>query len=277
MNNIQYFMKSIPENIFFKDTNCRYIYASEICEKLNKQGENWTIIGKTDLEVQLFPELGRQYYEEDKKLIRDGGSMCYTSVFPMEDQDYYYEVKKTAVKDDHGKIIGIVGVVNDVTELMQMRKIMDDYYMTDPVTRLYNKKYLEAWQKVEIPVFPLSLIVCDCNSLKYINDTYGHEYGNQLLESVGKLFHEYLSDDCISIREGGDEFLIICNNTDEEEAQKIIEKLSDEAKNIFIKDRQLSIAYGAVTVFNSDYDFDACHKVADGKMYAMKQQMKKCM
>lgn len=67
----------------------------------------------------------------------------------MEDKDYYYEIKKQAVADDNGNIIGIVGIVTDVTELITMRNKMEEYYMTDPLTGLYSRKYLEAW-KIEL-------------------------------------------------------------------------------------------------------------------------------
>ena len=60
------FMKNAPANIFFKDTECKYLFASEICS-LVYADEEGGITGKTDLEIQSIPELGRFYYEDDKK------------------------------------------------------------------------------------------------------------------------------------------------------------------------------------------------------------------
>ena len=65
------FMHSAPVNIFFKDTECRYCFASEICD-LVSVGENGSIVGKTDLEIQKFPEMGKMYYEDDKKILATG-------------------------------------------------------------------------------------------------------------------------------------------------------------------------------------------------------------
>lgn len=65
------FMYSAPVNIFFKDTECRYCFASESCD-LVSVGENGSIVGKTDLEVQKFPEMGKMYYEDDKKILATG-------------------------------------------------------------------------------------------------------------------------------------------------------------------------------------------------------------
>lgn len=61
------FMLHAPANIFFKDTECRYLFASEICHLVNC-GKDGTIIGKTDLEIQNNKELGKMYYEADKKM-----------------------------------------------------------------------------------------------------------------------------------------------------------------------------------------------------------------
>lgn len=60
------FMHSAPANIFFKDTECKYCFVSEICD-LVSVGENGSIVGKTNLEVQKFSEMGKMYYEDDKK------------------------------------------------------------------------------------------------------------------------------------------------------------------------------------------------------------------
>ena len=61
------FMRNAPVNIFFKDTECKYLFASEICS-LVYADEDGGITGKTDLEIQSIPELGRFYYENDKKI-----------------------------------------------------------------------------------------------------------------------------------------------------------------------------------------------------------------
>ena len=268
------YMQAIPMNIFFKDAECRYIYASEICEHLNKQGDDWTIIGKTELEVQRFPELAKAYYEDDLRILKTGRGSTFISEFPMEDKTYYYEIKKDAVRDDKGGIIGIVGVVNDVTEKMELQKQVEQFYMTDPVTKLYNRKYLEAWKRVENPGFPLTLIACDCNYLKKVNDTYGHESGDELLAMIGELFHSCLPKECIAVREGGDEFLLICNHTGEAQAQELIHMLMEKANEHMVGETTLSIAYGAYTMQEETYDFERGHREADQRMYQMKREMK---
>lgn len=130
-------------------------------------------------------------------------------------------------------------------------------------------------EKVEAPIYPISFISCDCNELKHINDTYGHEYGDQLLCFVGELFRTYLPKNCCAIREGGDEFLIICNDTSEVKAKEIVDNLVNKAKHLYVKGHKLSIAYGMVTMNEENYDFNEAHRIADCRMYEAKRAMKK--
>ena len=66
----------IPVILFAKDTECRYVYTSEI-EDLIDGGEERSILGKTDREIQYDQELGQMYYEQDKEIMRTGESGMY--------------------------------------------------------------------------------------------------------------------------------------------------------------------------------------------------------
>ena len=137
------FMQNAPVNIFFKDTECKYCFASEICH-LVYSGENGTIIGKTDLEIQRDPELGKFYYEDDKKIIATGEGSEYINEFLSEDgKSLYYEIKKSAVRDKENRIIGIVGIVSNVTERIFMEKKVEELSVLDALTGVYNRNYLK--------------------------------------------------------------------------------------------------------------------------------------
>ncbi|MGN1349840.1 MAG: diguanylate cyclase [Anaerovoracaceae bacterium] len=269
LENLLRFLKSYPGVLFLKDANGCYCYTSDICAYVNGD-----LLGKNELAVQKDPKLGRQYYEEDQKLLKEGGTLRVYSEIPTESGSLYYEINRSAVQGEDGSIIGIIGTVADVTKEIELNKKIKKQFVTDVVTGVYNNRYLELWLKDETPVYPFTVIVGDCNFLKHINDMFGHECGDQLLRSTGDLFRENLPEKCAPVRVGGDEFLILCNDTDENEAEQLIRLLMEKADAKHIRNSRLSIAYGACTMRAGEMTFEECRNLADARMYTAKRKMK---
>ena len=272
MEKLVKFLDAYPGTFFLKDEQGRYIYASQHCEHINPG-----LIGKNELSVQKDPALGREYYEQDMQLLREGGSVkCYSEFkFPGADS-LWFEINKSAVEID-GQIVGIIGTVVEVTHEFKLRTQVNRMLVTDPTTGLYNRTYLKNWREKadETMAYPFTIIACDCNFLKRLNDTFGHEYGDALLKNAGDLFLQNLPEKCTAIRSGGDEFLILCNETSAEEAQGLIELLTEKSVGITVGDVPLSIAYGSSTIRHAgEKTPEACKEEADQKMYAMKRTMK---
>ena len=270
------FMHSAPVNIFFKDTECKYRFTSEICN-LVYAGENGSIVGKTDLEVQKFPEMGKMYYEDDKKILATGEGSQYINEFPMEDgESLYFEIKKSAVRDENGNIIGIVGIVDNVTERVCLEKKVEELSIIDGLTGVYNRNYLKyrVEEKKKKLIFPFTVIMSDCNYLKEVNDQFGHEYGDILLKIVAGTLKEEMPEDSPVIRMGGDEFMILGNGITEEKAFELMANIRESLKRKSKKKNPLSLAMGSYTVQSKDFSFDeVCHE-ADLRMYADKKRLK---
>ena len=270
------FMHSAPVNIFFKDTKCRYCFASEICD-LVSAGENRSIVGKTDLEVQKFPEMGKMYYEDDKKILATGEDSQYINEFPMEDgESLYFEIKKSAVRDKNGNIIGIVGIVDNVTERVCLEKKVEELSIIDGLTGVYNRNYLKyrVEEKKKKLIFPFTVIMSDCNYLKEVNDQYGHEYGDILLKIVAETLREEIPEGSPVIRMGGDEFMILGNGITEEKASELMANIRESLKRKSKEKIPLSLAMGSYTVQSKDFSFDEiCHE-ADLRMYENKKWLK---
>ena len=270
------FMHSAPVNIFFKDTECRYCFASEICD-LVFVGENGSIVGKTDLEVQKFPELGKMYYEDDKKILATGEGSQYISEFPMENgESLYFEIKKSAVRDENGNIIGIVGIVDNVSERVCLEKKVEALSIIDGLTGVYNRNYLKyrVEEKKKNLIFPFTVIMSDCNYLKEVNDQFGHEHGDILLKIVAGTLKEEMPEDSPVIRMGGDEFMILGNGIAEEKASELMANIRESLKRKSKEKIPLSLAMGSYTVQSKDFSFEeVCHE-ADLRMYADKKRLK---
>lgn len=269
---MKHFMHSAPVNIFFKDTECKYCFVSEICDMVSA-GENGSIVGKTDLEVQKFSEIGKMYYEDDKKILATGEGSQYINEFPMEDgESLYFEIKKNAVRNENGNIIGIVGIVDNVTERVRLEKKAEELSMIDGLTGVYNRNYLKyrVEEKKKKLIFPFTVIISDCNYLKKVNDQYGHEYGDILLKIVaGKI-----PEGSPVIRMGGDEFMILGNGITEGKASELMTNIQESLKQKSKEKIPLSLAMGSYTVQDKDFCFDEiCHK-ADMRMYEDKKRTK---
>lgn len=273
---LEKFMHSAPVNIFFKDTKCRYCFASEVCE-LVATGEDGTILGKTDLELQSNPKLGRMYYEDDKKILATGEGSEYISEFSTGDgKTLYYEIKKSAVRDERNCIIGITGIVADVTERVLLEKKVEELSIIDSLTRVYNRNYLkyQLEEKKKKMKFLFTIIMSDCNYLKQVNDQYGHEYGDIMLKMIANTLKEELPEECTVIRMGGDEFMILCNGISEEKAIGFMNSIRTNLKKKSKERIPLSLAMGSYTIQNGSFSIEDVYHEADRQMYENKKKLK---
>lgn len=113
-------------------------------------------------------------------------------------------------------------------------KITDRHKYTDMLTSLKNRNYLNAkmpeWG--ESNVYPQSIVMIDLNNVKYINDNYGHEEGDQLIvEAAGILVNTQLENSEI-IRTDGNEFLIYLVGYSERQIETYTKKLAKELKHL---------------------------------------------
>ena len=113
-------------------------------------------------------------------------------------------------------------------------KIQDRHKYTDMLTSLKNRNYLNAkmkeWEDCE--VFPQSIVMVDLNNVKYVNDNYGHEEGDDLIiKAAGILVNTQLENSEI-IRTDGNEFLIYLVGYSDRQISTYTKKLSKEMKNL---------------------------------------------
>lgn len=186
------FLRSTPANLFFKDTECRYLFISDVRTFFPYgEGQEEDVLGKTDLEIWSSEEQARFYYEQDQKVLATGKGTGYITEVPRKDGTAYYQIKKNPVVLE-GKIIGIVGLIGDITERVRLEKQAENWAVHDELTGLYNRNYLKVkgTEQLKGAIMPITIIMGDCNYLKRVNDAYGHEYGDLLLKRVGRVIRE---------------------------------------------------------------------------------------
>ena len=116
-------MDSVPDSIYFKDRQCRLVKISrKMLNDLKKNG-NYEVIGKTD--VELFGgEFGRKTLEVDERLMAEGKPIVgLTESRRLEDGSLYWtSTTKVPLRDDNGKIVGLVGITREINEFMKAQE-----------------------------------------------------------------------------------------------------------------------------------------------------------
>ncbi|MBH0230036.1 diguanylate cyclase [Halobacillus yeomjeoni] len=102
-----------------------------------------------------------------------------------------------------------------------------------PLTNLYNYRFLEGYMhklfsKWTTQNAPISLILLDIDHFKQVNDTYGHESGNEILCQFAERIQKFVGNEGIAARYGGEEFAVLLPDKNSEEAVRFAEKLREE-------------------------------------------------
>ncbi|NCB10949.1 MAG: GGDEF domain-containing protein [Erysipelotrichia bacterium] len=180
--------------------------------------------------------------------------------------------------------IGIIKKYLEETKpILESKLLMDvlrERNLVDGLTGLYNRKYLDEFIDKKMPYelkegTTYAVMFLDIDYFKMINDTYGHDAGDAILQKLSKTMKDAISENEFIIRFGGEEFLIIMKNPTQESALALANKINEDfSKLIFTFNNEsfsktVSIGYA---FFPSDTDqIWKCIKFADLSLYEAKE------
>ena len=263
-------LKEIPSNIFFKDTECRYVFSTHYWRHLKGADDpSWDIAGKTDLEIRKDKDNAKLAMEQDREIMRTGKGTSYVIEINQDGVTEFLELIKNPVRDNDGNIIGIVGLINDVTEKMMLEKQLEKYVHADMLTGLFNRHYLDEWLAncMNADMYPLCVVSADCDGLKKINNSYGHAIGDEFLRLTALLLRVELPEKAVIFRMGGDEFLIILPNTTQDECKKYIDVMNESSQSLLLKGKPICVSFGSCEVTSPSLSFTKAMEIADKRMY----------
>ncbi|HTU60135.1 MAG TPA: diguanylate cyclase, partial [Polyangiales bacterium] len=112
----------------------------------------------------------------------------------------------------------------------RMLKTLEELATRDGLTGLYNKRALMDIASAKLKSAarfkrPLSLLVCDIDHFKKVNDTYGHDVGDQVIKGFGEVLRRVKRDTDAVARFGGEEFVVVCEETEERGAAQLAERI----------------------------------------------------
>lgn len=293
---LQTLIDTIPSPLFYKNTEGVYQQCNEAFAETILGIDKDKIMNKSlfDLSDYIPKELAEIYHAKDLLLLKNPGKQVYeTSVKCADGSIRIYSFYKASVLDDDKKILGVVGVMLDVTELKNKKRELKEknsrletYSMTDPLTSLYNRRKFNA-------VFPESLratkrhgrllnfAIIDIDNFKKYNDCYGHVAGDNALVTVSNLLQHKLqrADDYI-FRLGGEEFGLLFYADDEIAASAFVSDIRLAVQELAIPHkandnyRYLTISLGMVTIKRADKEMLDFYKMADDLLYRVKRSGK---
>ena len=210
------------------------------------------------------------------------GSAQVTEAWVKHKKGHRLPVAITCIpmRDEDGEIIGAAEVFRDNTAsrgLIARLKELEESAIVDKITGLYNRRHMEQVLDAKLEEVrrygrSLGVVFLDLDGFKRVNDTEGHGLGDQVLGSVGRtLLHGARQSDTPG-RWGGDEFVVVADNTDEAE----LNALSDRIRGLVASSEpavgrvgRITVSVGATIAGASD-SVETVVGRADGLMYKSK-------
>ena len=221
-------MEHIPEMVFVVDAHNRVLDANVVAQEwLGKTAEE--IIGESPADVfRDWPELVKRYQlanETHEEIVIPG------------DPQRTLELVVSLLHDRFNNLLGRVVVAHDITEHKRLenefrkqlteneslRAMLQEQAIRDPLTNVYNRRFLAesldkeiSWAKREEK--PISIVIMDVDHFKNFNDAYGHKCGDVILQSIAQFLVNNTRYEDIVCRYGGEEFVVLMSNATLESA-----------------------------------------------------------
>jgi diguanylate cyclase (GGDEF)-like protein len=160
-------------------------------------------------------------------------------------------------------------------DLEQANETIRELTRVDPLTELANRRYFAEVLDTALTFAhrheqPLSLISIDLDRFKFINDTYGHDVGDEVLKNFANILRESCRNEDFPVRLGGEEFLILLPNTVVDEAFTLADRLREKLTSTDMgQGHSITASFGVTQLLENDNYFNFM-KRADMALYEAK-------
>ncbi|OGO79479.1 MAG: hypothetical protein A2Y23_07170 [Clostridiales bacterium GWB2_37_7] len=273
-------LMSIGDSVYITDTEDNILYVNKAFvdtfgyQQNEVMGKSSCMLSKTNADMSdccdWEDSLDNMGMNEVYQIKKDG------TEFPSL-------VSSSCIKDDSGSTLAKVGVVRDITEIKEAQKKLQIYATMDILTGTLNRRAGLVILEKQIQLckrnnWDLTICYIDVDGLKEVNDTHGHQEGDDYILFITNVLKEIIRESDGLCRLGGDEFLLMLPECDIPEAELVLKRIVkalDEYNESKLKPYKTSFSYGLVK-----YDFAEQPKIgsliakADMEMYKQKNKKK---
>jgi len=192
------------------------------------------------------PVMQADFFSYIKEQVRQHGQYqqkIYLS--PVQGADYFIEITCSAQMNSENT--PIIVIFQDITKRIALENKLTHLANYDPLTQLANRQYFHdqlqrALVRAKRANNAVSLLMLDLDHFKEINDTLGHDIGDELLQAVSSRLSIALRETDLSARLGGDEFAILLEDTSELSAEEVARKIvSSISASFVINDKEIYV------------------------------------
>jgi len=235
------------------------------CSKYELIGQNTRVLKSDNTPTHIYEDLWKaisseQIYntEIENKNFVSGTNWYDVTILP----DY----------NDDKQLIGYIAFYDDIDEKIMIKKISE----TDALTGIYNRKKIDQvieqeYERGSRYGVPFSLLLIDIDHFKAVNDHYGHQIGDKVLIEFARILRKNIRKIDLLGRWGGEEFLIVCANTDGAQALLLADKLRKKVENhIFPEVGHKTMSIG-IAEYKKDESIEHLFNKVDKALYLAKE------
>ena len=187
---------------------------------------------------------------------------------------------KTPIRLDDGPLDHVATLSFDITSFVENENELRRAAFTDALTGLYNRRWLDqelchlAASEMQRELLPSWVFIIDADHFKQVNDTLGHDAGDQVLREIGARLRRSIRMKDIAVRLGGEEFLVLVRDVKRDDALPIAERIRQAFDGVPIlqvaSHPTITVSIGCAQL-HTDADLDSTLKRADQALYHAKR------
>lgn len=212
----------------------------------------------------------------------ENASVTFEVELPCKDgSSIWAEINCSPILGSVGEVVGFIGVTRDATERREKHEKLREASIRDPLTGLYNRRYLDERLPKEVHKAienesSLVVLMIDIDRFKQLNDTHGHLLGDEVIRQLGEVIRTGGRSDDLPCRYGGEEFLVVMPHVVPEKVLPRIEHWRESFSQLAFQSGEESVfmTFSAGIAVLPDHGTTARELVsaADTALYAAKAQ-----